>query len=122
MKLRHYKLTSGQEIIANVVEETNLNVRVNNVYMIITLRGTDSLTYQSMMPWTTQNFNEDLREVVIYKSGIIAMYHPSERTIEEYFEQLRERKEFQDRKSPYLDSDEELDDWHSQFDVPDSIN
>jgi hypothetical protein len=74
MKIRAFKLTTGEELIAKIVGETPTFFNITNPLVVRMTLGKDNNIQVNFLPWTI--IAED--EILLYQVGIVADYEVPE--------------------------------------------
>ena len=102
MNIKIVRLQSGEDIIANYLEdEENDTVLLDKPMHIILKRLSNNKTLMMMMPWLPVELIKE-NEAIIYASDILSVFEPREDLIEHYDSVLNQFEES-------LNSDEDDD-------------
>lgn len=105
MDLRQFKLTSGEEIVCEIVQwndNMELEIVVRKAMRLVMQEGTEGVKYYSFRPWMVyQESEEDL--MIINGNNVVGIGFPPEVLLVQYFEAVEEMFRMNiDRVSEYV--------------------
>jgi len=104
------RLHNGEDIMADYVETIdNETALLNNPMQVIFKRIPTGQTVMMMMPWLPIEVIKE-NSAIIYTSDILTMIDPKEDLIEYYSSAVVEAQKRMEKKTPFVDFDEEEDD------------
>lgn len=86
MEMKQFKLTSGEEIIGQVIEwpeEDNLEIIAKNMMKIQPVMGADGSVYYTLRPFLTSQISSD-NLILVNMSQIVAEANPSDEVVNQY--------------------------------------
>ena len=108
MNHTQFRLSNGDEIIAQVVQEPEgdeVNIVVRNAMMITRTENLETgYRYYSFRPWMSFQLNDEYLQLLNY-SHIVGEAKPSKVLLEQYLKSIESQAEEGDTSSPY-DSDD----------------
>ena len=108
MNIKIVRLQSGEDIIANYLEdEENDTVLLDKPMHIILKRLSNNKTLMMMMPWLPVELIKE-NEAIIYASDILSVFEPREDLIEHYDSVLNQFEESLNSDEDY-DEDDSID-------------
>lgn len=110
MNHTQFRLSNGDEIIAQVVQEPegdDVNIVVRNAMMITRTENLETgYRYYSFRPWMSFQLNDEYLQLLNY-SHIVGEAKPSKVLLEQYLKSIESQAEEGDISSPY-DSDDAI--------------
>jgi len=107
MDLRQFKLTSGEEIVCEIVQwndNMELEIVVRKAMRLVMQEGPEGVKYYSFRPWMVYQESED-DLMIINGNNVVGIGFPPEVLLVQYFEAVEEMFRMNvDRVSEYIKS------------------
>ena len=107
------RLHNGEDIMAKYTEGADETVLLDNPMQVIFKRIPTGQTVMMMMPWLPiEVIKENI--ATIFTSDILTTIEPKEDLIEYYGTAVLEAQQRMEKKTPFMDFDEEEDDYEDE--------